>query len=39
VAFEAGSIGLYQVLSRKHGDPKVATAPRTREHIYEKETR
>jgi cyclopropane-fatty-acyl-phospholipid synthase len=34
VAFEAGSIGLYQVLSRKHGDPNVARAPRTREHLY-----
>jgi len=36
VAFEAGSIGLYQVLSRKHGDPNVARAPRTREHLYGK---
>ena len=38
-AFEGGSIGLYQVLTRKHGDPAVGHAPRTREHIYEKETR
>jgi cyclopropane-fatty-acyl-phospholipid synthase len=38
-AFEAGSIGLYQVLSRKHGDPAVGHAPHTREHMYEKETR
>jgi cyclopropane-fatty-acyl-phospholipid synthase len=36
VAFEAGSIGLYQVLSRKYGDPNVAGAPRTREHLYGK---
>jgi cyclopropane-fatty-acyl-phospholipid synthase len=36
VAFETGSIGLYQVLSRKHGDPNVARAPRTREHLYGK---
>jgi cyclopropane-fatty-acyl-phospholipid synthase len=39
VAFEAGSIGLYQVLSRKHGDPAIGHAPRTREHLYERETR
>ena len=39
VAFEGSSIGLYQVLSRKHGDAAVPAAPRTREHIYEKETR
>ena len=37
VAFEYGSIGLYQVLSRKHGDPAVGRAPRTREHLYERE--
>ena len=37
VAFEDGSIGLYQVLSRKHGDPAVGRAPRTREHLYERE--
>ena len=37
-AFEAGSIGLYQVLSRKHGDPAVGHAPHTREYMYEKET-
>jgi cyclopropane-fatty-acyl-phospholipid synthase len=34
VAFEAGSIGLYQVLMRKHGDATVGSAPRTREHLY-----
>jgi cyclopropane-fatty-acyl-phospholipid synthase len=34
VAFEAGSIGLYQVLMRKHGDPTLDRAPRTREHLY-----
>jgi cyclopropane-fatty-acyl-phospholipid synthase len=34
VAFEAGSIGLYQVLLRKHGDPAVGTVPGTREDIY-----
>jgi cyclopropane-fatty-acyl-phospholipid synthase len=34
VAFEAGSIGLYQVLMRKHQDPAVGTVPRTREHLY-----
>jgi len=39
VAFEDGSIGLYQVLSRKHGDPAAGRAPRTREHLYERETR
>ena len=39
VAFEAGSIGLYQVLTRKHGDAAGGHAPRTREHIYERETR
>lgn len=38
-AFEGGSIGLYQVLTRKHGDAAVGHAPRTREHMYEKETR
>ena len=32
VAFEDGSIGLYQVLMRKHRDPAVGHAPRTREH-------
>jgi cyclopropane-fatty-acyl-phospholipid synthase len=35
VAFEGGSIGLYQVLTRKHGDPGAGQAPRTREHLYE----
>jgi cyclopropane-fatty-acyl-phospholipid synthase len=34
VAFEGGSIGLYQVLTRKHRDPGVGHAPRTREHFY-----
>ena len=34
VAFEGGSIGLYQVLTRKHRDPNVAHAPGTREHLY-----
>ena len=34
VAFEAGSIGLYQVLMRKHGDPAIDRGPRTREHLY-----
>ena len=36
VAFEAGSIGLYQVLTRKHRDPRVGAAPRTRELLYER---
>ena len=39
VAFEDGSIGLHQVLSRKHGDPAVGRAPRTREPLYEREAR
>jgi cyclopropane-fatty-acyl-phospholipid synthase len=34
VAFESGSIGLYQVLMRKHGDPTGGAAPRTRERLY-----
>ena len=34
VAFEGGSIGLYQVLTRKHRDPAGGHAPRTRDHIY-----
>jgi hypothetical protein len=34
VAFEDGSIGLYQVLTRKHRDPAIGAAPRTREHLY-----
>jgi len=34
VAFEDGSIGLYQVLTRKHGDAAVGRAPRTREYLY-----
>jgi hypothetical protein len=34
MAFEAGSIGLYQVLMRKHGDPTIDRGPRTREPLY-----
>jgi cyclopropane-fatty-acyl-phospholipid synthase len=34
VAFEAGSIGLYQVLLRKHGDRTGGVAPATREDLY-----
>jgi cyclopropane-fatty-acyl-phospholipid synthase len=34
VAFEGGSIGLYQTLMRKHRDPMGGSAPRTREHLY-----
>jgi cyclopropane-fatty-acyl-phospholipid synthase len=34
VSFEGGSIGLYQVLMRKHRDAAVGVAPRTREHLY-----
>ena len=34
VAFEAGSIGLYQVLLRKHGDRAGGVAPSTREDLY-----
>jgi cyclopropane-fatty-acyl-phospholipid synthase len=34
VAFEAGSIGLYQVLMRKHGDATIDRGPRTRERLY-----
>jgi cyclopropane-fatty-acyl-phospholipid synthase len=34
VAFEAGSIGLYQTLMRKHRDPAGGSAPRTREYMY-----
>jgi cyclopropane-fatty-acyl-phospholipid synthase len=34
VAFEAGSIGLYQVLLRKHGDMTIDRGPRTRESLY-----
>jgi cyclopropane-fatty-acyl-phospholipid synthase len=36
VAFEGGSLGLYQVLMRKHRDPRVGYAPRTREPLYER---
>ena len=35
VAFENGSLGLYQVLMRKHRDPLTSAAPRTREHLYQ----
>jgi cyclopropane-fatty-acyl-phospholipid synthase len=35
-AFEGGSLGLYQVLMRKHRDPRVGYAPRTREPLYER---
>jgi cyclopropane-fatty-acyl-phospholipid synthase len=34
VAFETGSIGLYQVLLRKHGDRAGGLAPSTREDLY-----
>ena len=34
--FEGGSLGLYQVLMRKHRDPKVGYAPTTREPLYER---
>lgn len=34
VAFETGSIGLYQVLLRKHGDRAGGLAPATREQLY-----
>src|SRR5262245_9418079 len=34
VAFEEGSIGLYQALLRKHRDPAGPTTPGTREDIY-----
>jgi cyclopropane-fatty-acyl-phospholipid synthase len=34
MAFGSGSIGLYQVLLRKHRDPAVDPAPRTREQLY-----
>jgi cyclopropane-fatty-acyl-phospholipid synthase len=34
VAFEAGSIALYQVLMRKHGDTAIDRSPRTRDHVY-----
>jgi len=39
VAFAEGSIGLYQVVSRKLRDRAVGTAPGTREHIYERDNR
>jgi cyclopropane-fatty-acyl-phospholipid synthase len=34
VGFETGSIGLYQVLMRKHRDPTTGVAPSTREDLY-----
>lgn len=34
VGFETGSIGLYQVLMRKHRDPATGVAPGTREDLY-----
>jgi hypothetical protein len=34
VAFETGSIGLYQVLLGKHGDRAGGLAPSTREDLY-----
>jgi cyclopropane-fatty-acyl-phospholipid synthase len=37
VAFEDGSIGLYQVLTRKHRDPGAGSTPRTREHLYSRQ--
>ena len=37
VAFENGSLGLYQVLMRKHRDPLIPAAPRTREQVYERD--
>jgi cyclopropane-fatty-acyl-phospholipid synthase len=39
VAFENGSIALYQVLMRKHRDPAVGHAPHTREHLYSERER
>jgi len=39
VAFEGGSLGLYQVLMRKHRDRLVGHAPRTREALYEQKER
>ncbi len=33
-AFEAGSIGLYQIVARKQGDRTGGTAPTTREELY-----
>jgi cyclopropane-fatty-acyl-phospholipid synthase len=39
VAFQAGSIGLYQVLMRKHGDRAIGHDPRTREHLYDRAPR
>ena len=38
VAFEDGSIGLYQILTRKHGDLGAGRAPRTRESWYARAT-
>jgi cyclopropane-fatty-acyl-phospholipid synthase len=39
VAFETGSIGLYQVLLAKHADPAVGAAPSTREFLYAPDSR
>ncbi len=39
MAFESGSIGLYQVLLRKHRDRTEGIAPRTREDLYRPEAR
>jgi cyclopropane-fatty-acyl-phospholipid synthase len=37
VAFENSSLGLYQVVMRKHRDPKTGLEPRTREPLYDRE--
>jgi len=39
VAFQTGSIGLYQTLVRKHRDRTGGLAPRTREDIYTRDDR
>jgi cyclopropane-fatty-acyl-phospholipid synthase len=36
VAFESSSLGLYQVVMRKHRDPKTGHEPRTREPLYDR---
>ena len=36
VAFESSSLGLYQVLMRKHRDPKAGDEPHTREPLYDR---
>ena len=38
VAFEDGSIGLYQTLVRKHRDAAGGLAPRTREDLYARDS-